>query len=315
MLFTEPPENFMSELKTFINTENGETLLCENTNIEEIRNGVKFIRVLKKHNLESVYVERDKLNYIPHNVAKKLVPSNYGNRFPDQVNCIINYELVNTDWTIKKWFRYDQKKLVQWYNDFIVKYSDWKWTYGIHKNQWQYDPQETIGNFIKEDTSWIMLTWGDDRKGPVPWLRYIAKPEYGSDMPKNLDEDEFGQTDKNLGARECFDGYAREIVDNMPCGPHDIQVSIHTPGTKLPPHQDLPDCFRFHLPIVTNSDAIFTIEGKDIHIPADGWAYLVNTTKLHSTDNKGDQDRVHIYGAVWSHQVLELDLENLETVI
>jgi len=298
-------------MTTLINTENGETLIC--TDISKIikKNGVDFLNVTRKKDNTFFEIEVDKLNKIEDSVANILIPNNYQSQFPDQVNCIINYDIIDTNWTIKKWFQYDQEKLVQWYENFINEYSDWKWTYGLHKDQWQYDPQDSIGNFMKEDTSWIMLTWGDDRKGPVPWLRYIAKPEYTSHMPKNL-----STIDSNdLGARECFKGYAREIIESMPGGPHDIQVAIHTPGTKLPAHQDLPDNFRFHIPILTHPDATFTVEGTEIHIPADGWVYLVNTSRLHSTDNRSNMDRVHIYGSVWAHKILELDLEKLETIL
>jgi hypothetical protein len=300
---------------TFINIENGETLLCYDTTHTTVKNGTEFINVTRKKDNISFEIEKNKLNVIQPIIAEKLISSNYKIQFPDQVNCIINYDIVDTGWAIKKWFRYDQTKLVHWYNNFIKEYEDWKWSYGLHKDQWMYDPQEKIGNFMKHDTSWIMLTWGDDRKGPVPWLRYIAKPEYVSQMPKNLNSCGADELDNNLGARECFKGYAREIIDSMPCGPHDIQVAIHTPGTQLPSHQDLPDNFRFHIPIETHSDATFTIEGKEIHIPADGWVYLVNTSKLHSTNNKSNIDRVHIYGSVWAHQILELDLEKLETIL
>jgi len=301
--------------KTFINQENGETLYCENIRDQTIKNGISFVSVKKINSSKTFEIERDKLSWIFDNVAEKLIPSNYENRFPDQINCIINYDIIDTDWSIKKWFRYDQQKLINWYQKFIKDYEDWKWTYGTHKDQWQYDPQDTIGQFMRPDTSWIMLTWGDEKKGPVPWLRYIAKPEYDTVMPRNINIPELGFVDSNLGARECFTGYAREIADSMSCGPHDIQVSIHTPGTRLPSHQDLPDKIRFHIPILTNPDAIFTIEGKDIHIPADGWVYLVNTSRLHSTNNKGASDRVHIYGAVWTHQILNLNLQELETVL
>jgi hypothetical protein len=293
---------------TFINTENGETLFCADPTKLIEKNGVSFVSVTRKKDNTTFEVEKHKLSAIEDIIANRLIPSNYGSRFPDQVNCIVNYDIIDTDWTVKKWFQCDQEKLIEWYKSFIKDYSDWKWTYGVHKDQWQYDPQDKIGNFIKEDTAWIMLTWGDDQKGPVPWLRYIAKPEYTSQMPKNLNKED-------LGARECFKGYAREIIDSMPCRPHDIQVAIHTPGTQLPPHQDLPDNFRFHIPVLTHPDATFIIEGKEIHIPADGWCYLVNTSKLHSTNNRSDIDRVHIYGSVWAHQVLELDLENLEIII
>jgi len=223
------------------------------------------------------------------------------------VDCITDYPIIDTGWIIKKWFKIDQNKLLEWYSQTKKEYSDWFWFYGKHKDMWKYDANKLTGDGLKTDTSWLMLTWGDDRKGPVPWLRYIAKPEYDALMPRNI-------RDEPLGARECCKGYALEIFSSMPCPPHDIQIAVHTPQTKLPQHQDEDNKFRFHIPIITNPEAKFIINGEDVHLPADGWCYLVNTTYLHSTDNRGNTDRVHIYGSVWVKDILALSLDQ-ETII
>lgn len=225
------------------------------------------------------------------------------------VDCITKYPIVDTGWIVKRWFRVDQKKLLDWYNKTKEDYQEWFWVYGKHKDMWKYDPNHLTGNGLQQDTSWLMLTWGNDTKGPVPWLRYIAKPEYDSAMPRNTG-------DESLGQRECLNGYALDIIQNMPCAPHDIQIAVHTPGTKLPSHQDSNDRFRFHIPIITNPDARFIINGIDIHLPADGWCYLVNTTYMHSTENLGNTDRVHVYGNIWVEDILALDdLQDLEKVL
>jgi hypothetical protein len=225
------------------------------------------------------------------------------NPLAHEVDCIFDYPVVETGWIVRRWFPVDMDKLLAWHNDLMRDYGDWVWKYGDHNFMWKYDANEKTGNLLKDDTAWIMLTWGDDTKGPVPWMRYIAKPEFNSKMPRNTK-----MFNEGLGARECLSGYGLELLEKMPAAPHDVQVAIHTPGTKLPEHQDGPDKFRFHIPILTNSDARFVINGQDIHLPADGWCYLVNTTYLHSTDNKGNTDRVHIYGNIWANDILNLDL-------
>lgn len=226
-----------------------------------------------------------------------------------KVDCITEYEILDLGWIIKRWFRVDQDRLINWYSTTKKEYQEWFWTYGKHKEMWKYDPNHLTGNGLQPDTSWLMLTWGDNTKGPVPWLRYIAKPEYDIDMPKN-------KSNEPLGNRECCVGYALEIFQTMPCKPHDIQIALHTPKTKLPPHQDKPDKLRFHIPIVTNPQARFIINGVDLHLPADGWCYLVNTSYIHSTENNGTSDRAHIYGNVWLADVLQIsNLNDLETIL
>lgn len=239
--------------------------------------------------------------------------NNNPNPLAKEVDCISDYPIVETGWIIKKWFQVDLDRLIDWYQDLRKNYEDWIWTYGKHKHMWKYDANGKTGNGIREDTSWLMLTWGDDTKGPVPWLRYIAKPEHDAFMPQNKTYHD-GRKD-GLGERECLTGYALEIFQTMPAAPHDIQVAIHTPGTRLPPHQDGHDKFRFHIALKTNSDARFIINNNDWHIPADGWCYLVNSTYVHSTDNRGTEDRIHIYGNIWVDDVLQLDLSKCETII
>jgi hypothetical protein len=241
----------------------------------------------------------------------KVIISNHNNPLAEKLDdCVFDYPIIDTGWIIKRWFKVDLEKLKEWHKETMNRYSDWVWRYGTHKYMWKYDPQKTVGKFFQPDTGWLMLTWGDDTKGPVPWLRTITKDEYNATMPQNRADHNQG-----LGPRECCFGYGLEIFENMPIPPHDIQFSIHTPGTKLPPHQDEPDKIRFHIAVETNPEAMFIINGTELHIPADGWCYIVNTTYLHSTDNRGSTDRVHIYGDIWMHDVVTLDLSNCETIL
>jgi hypothetical protein len=108
------------------------------------------------------------------------------NPLVDKVDCIFDHPVAETDWIIKKWFQVDIDRLIRWYKDLEENYGHWKWKYGNHKYMWRYDANNETGNPLKHDSSWIMLTWGDDTKGPVPWMRYIAKPEYDARMPQNL---------------------------------------------------------------------------------------------------------------------------------
>jgi len=75
----------------------------------------------------------------------------------------------------------------------------------------------------------------------------------------------------------------------------------------LPPLASYPyhvDCgFRVHLAIKTNPSAFFFEDGKLIHIPADGHAYLIDVTKLHSAWNGAFKEdtslnRIHLVGTV-----------------
>ena len=52
---------------------------------------------------------------------------------------------------------------------------------------------------------------------------------------------------------------------------------------------------RIHIPITTNENCLMIVDDEIIHMPADGNAYLVNTTKRHTALNSNqDFDRIHL---------------------
>lgn len=67
-------------------------------------------------------------------------------------------------------------------------------------------------------------------------------------------------------------------------------------GKCISPHIDATEinrrCHKIHIPLITNSEAKFYIEGDEFHLPA-GEAYEVNNIVTHWVTNDGDQDRIH----------------------
>jgi hypothetical protein len=51
---------------------------------------------------------------------------------------------------------------------------------------------------------------------------------------------------------------------------------------------------RLHIPIITNLGAHLVIEDTANHLPADGTAYIADTTKYHTAFNAGLDDRIHL---------------------
>lgn len=56
--------------------------------------------------------------------------------------------------------------------------------------------------------------------------------------------------------------------------------------------------WRYHIPIQTNKDChlIYTGLNKTIHMPADGYAYILNAGFAHRFCNAGKEDRYHYCG-------------------
>ena len=200
---------------------------------------------------------------------------------------------IDLGFIVKPWFKIDVKKIQAWYEDLESNYSDWKFIIGENHHIWQepiLDPTGLTGHILPDDTAYYTLCWNSDEPGPKPFEQGCAKPEY-----RDNDNDQ-------LNPRECFTGYGLELVQSMPVRSKKWLVTLHAPGTKLITHQDQPDKIRMHIPIHTNDQSNWIIDGKKYHMEP-GWAYLVNTTLPHSVENAGNSVRVHLYGKIWTEDV------------
>jgi hypothetical protein len=208
---------------------------------------------------------------------------------------IESYPPLDLGFKILKLFEVDVFRIQNWYYDLENRYNDWKFIIGENHHIWKepiVDPDALTGHYLPDDAAYYTLCWNDDSTGPKPFEQGMAKPEY-----KDNDNDE-------LNPRACFDGYALELVKSLPFRSKKWLVTIHTPGTKLITHQDAADKLRIHIPIITNPESNWIIDGEEIHMEP-GWAYLVNTTLPHSVENAGQSNRVHLYGKVWTKDIID----------
>jgi hypothetical protein len=69
------------------------------------------------------------------------------------------------------------------------------------------------------------------------------------------------------------------------------------PNTVIPEHIDISQSFnvshRIHIPLVTNPDVYFMIDG-DRCIMEEGTAYEINNKVMHSVENRGTETRIHL---------------------
>lgn len=74
---------------------------------------------------------------------------------------------------------------------------------------------------------------------------------------------------------------------------------IAKPGCQIPEHNDGKFRLTLHVPIATNPGCLFDMAGTQIHLPADGRSYILNTRLEHSFINNGTSDRVHLVFSLW----------------
>lgn len=80
-------------------------------------------------------------------------------------------------------------------------------------------------------------------------------------------------------------GYSKVMLARLRSG-HSIAPHVDGKGSNLVSH-------KVHIPLITNTDAMFYINGKARHLEA-GQAYEVNNIVKHGADNRGSEDRIHL---------------------
>lgn len=92
--------------------------------------------------------------------------------------------------------------------------------------------------------------------------------------------------------------YLQSVIEQFSsCEILRARLNLIKPSGGIPPHTD-PYWYetgqvRLHIPIVTNPDFVFIIDGESFHFPVGGCWY-VNTFLEHSVENNGTTDRVHL---------------------
>jgi hypothetical protein len=76
-----------------------------------------------------------------------------------------------------------------------------------------------------------------------------------------------------------------------------VMLARMAPGAAIQPHRDQSPAAKWphkiHIPLKTNDDVVFTIDGVDYHL-AEGEAVEVNNMGLHAVENRGGTDRIHL---------------------
>ena len=88
-------------------------------------------------------------------------------------------------------------------------------------------------------------------------------------------------------------GFAKTIYEKISYA-EEIVITGHPPFTGIPPHVDKDEHIRVHLPIEANDKSYFIINNNR-YVLESKKAYLVNTKRLHTTINEGNNDRIHLH--------------------
>lgn len=107
---------------------------------------------------------------------------------------------------------------------------------------------------------------------------------------------------------QLSDSYMKKILSKFKGRVTRVRWAVANPGMKLKPHFDYDTVYavRYHLPVLTNPDAVMCIErdGKiqKVHAPVDGRTWFLNQGWKHWIENNGNTPRVHLIVSVIGQQ-------------
>jgi hypothetical protein len=105
---------------------------------------------------------------------------------------------------------------------------------------------------------------------------------------------------EKLVATEILDSctYFKEILDGFLFDKTAVRLLQLAVGADIKPHSD--NClgyedgsFRLHIPIITNSEVEFILDGTRL-IMNEGECWYIDANFIHSVANRGLQDRIHL---------------------
>ena len=92
--------------------------------------------------------------------------------------------------------------------------------------------------------------------------------------------------------------YFKKVIASFKCPLLSVRLLRLGPGGFIKPHRDFElgyenNCFRLHIPIITNPNVTFTLDQQNIEMqPGECW--YTNVNYIHSVSNKGLTDRIHL---------------------
>ena len=167
-----------------------------------------------------------------------------------------------------------------------------------------YEGSGSLGyHLIKNKTknTWKHVYIKDIAKDPEAFCQELTKtgwtvPDFlGDDATHDnanlliLKEEDFTQFIKEITHTYFYEVYnTLSTVYNI----GRVRIMNMKPKTSLTLHSDFQK--RIHIPIITNEKCKLVVNNTVYHIPADGYAYIVDTTQEHTAFNASTNERTHL---------------------
>lgn len=170
---------------------------------------------------------------------------------------------------------------------------------------------DTLIRFIKFPISFDVVKLKSDLSGILNknWVAHYNKNDYTGKWTSVALMSTDGKSDNifalsngtdEMMNTEILDSctYFKEILDGFHFEKTAVRLLQLAVGAEIKPHSD--HClgyedgsFRLHIPIITNPDVEFILDGKRL-IMKEGECWYIDANFTHSVANRGNQDRIHL---------------------
>jgi hypothetical protein len=203
---------------------------------------------------------------------------------------VLDSKLIDFDVFELPNFKYDHTELLDYYKSIETNHQDMKWTL---------EPRDLSKN------SKLYPSGYDDSVGIYGYAIQTNMKDSAACSPaynvKTIDEEL--KLPYATNRTKLLYGFAQKLLDKLPYI-EEMVITGHIPNSKIHMHIDNDINVRVHLPILVNNSSYFIYQDK--YVLEQGKAYIVNTSIMHSTDNQGDTDRVHLLFKIPLGRVKEL---------
>jgi len=152
------------------------------------------------------------------------------------------------------------------------------------------------GSALEADLEGFDATWWRKHAGPYHnggWESVSLWAPRGDPLEQTSKGGAFAATPALLKAPSL-----RAVLDAFPCERNRVRLMRLNAGGKILTHSDPlhsidPDLVRLHVPVVTNPEVHFLVNGRRVVMdPGETW--YVDVRFPHSVENRGDSPRVHL---------------------
>jgi Aspartyl/Asparaginyl beta-hydroxylase len=184
------------------------------------------------------------------------------------------YNKDKSDFTFDYIKSYDILKI----KDLVLKFD----------NEWFIDTTRQDNHFVHKDTNTYMINKVSQEEKPLTCVLESKNQDLlNLVMPivKELEE----KLDGKMGMVMLIKSPGgKDVLKHVDSGEYILRIARH------------------HIPIITNENVVFVVDGIEKHLPA-GECWEINNNKNHGVYNKGKEDRVHLLIDIMPNKFLNDD--------